>query len=150
MIGYEPIMAPFGAQALSGLRRADMDGNLDASVEVALRDVTGMTSEAISGLRAQTHLWSELRHLSAPIYAETRALNEAPQPDALAVHADRVDLIVGERGRGREPYGTTFADIARHTPTATTHTLADQGHLAHLEAPDALAALVDGIAHHRR
>jgi hypothetical protein len=58
LFGYEPIMAPFGFGALPGLHRADADGDYDASVEVALRDVTGMPPEVIADLRAETPVWT--------------------------------------------------------------------------------------------
>jgi pimeloyl-ACP methyl ester carboxylesterase len=150
LIGYEPIMAPFGFGALPGLRRADADGDHDASVEVALRDVTGMPPEVIADLRAETPVWDELRRLSTPIYAETRAINENPRPAARASRAQRVDLIVGERNQGQAPYGTAFTDVARSLPSATIHVLAGQGHLAHLEAPTELAALVDKIGYDKQ
>ncbi|MEU4689769.1 alpha/beta hydrolase [Actinoplanes sp. NPDC023714] len=145
VIAYEPVMAPFGAEALPDLRRADEAADRDAVVEVALRQVTGMPDEAVRALRADAATWAELRRLGAPAYAETRAVNEAPQPAALATRAARVDLIVGERNRGRAPYGTSFEDVARHVPAANVHELSDQGHLAHLEAPAHLAALVNRL-----
>lgn len=149
LIGYEPIMAPFGSSALPGLRQADAAGDQDASVEVALRDVTGMPLEVIEGLRAQAPVWDELRRLSTPIYAETQAINDNPRSAARASRAARVDLIVGARNQGQAPYGTTFADVARNIPEAAIHLLPGQGHLAHLEAPTQLAALVDAIGHNQ-
>lgn len=142
LIAYEPIMAPFGAAALPGLERAHDAGDLDASVEVALREVTGMPDEVIESLRADDAVWRELRRLSTSLHAETRAINDAPRPAGLAEHAQRVDLIVGERNRGQAPYGTTFQDVADLVPDASVHVLAGQGHLAHLEAPSELATFV--------
>ncbi|WP_217271369.1 alpha/beta fold hydrolase [Frigoribacterium sp. VKM Ac-2836] len=143
LIGYEPIMAPFGAAALPGLERAHDAGDLDVSVEVALREVAGMPDAVIESLRADDAVWPELRRLSTPIHAETRAINDAPRPAGLAEQAQRVDLIVGERNRGQAPYGTTFEGIAGLLPDAAVHVLGGQGHLAHLEAPSELATIVD-------
>ncbi|XVU21013.1 alpha/beta fold hydrolase [Actinoplanes sp. CA-054009] len=145
LIAYEPVMAPFGAAALPGLKRAQAEADLDAGVTIALREVTGMADDAIEALRAEEAIWSELRRLSVPIYGETLAINEAAQPSALAVRAARVDLIIGERNRARAPYGTSFDDVARRVPTATVHELRGQGHLAHLEAPGQLAGLVNQL-----
>lgn len=145
LVGYEPVMAPFGKAALAGLGRADAAGDRDATVEVALREVTGMTETAIDALRAHGRVWSELCRLGAPIFAETRAINTAPRSAALASLADRVDLVVGEQNQGRAPYGSTFEDVARRTPGAAVHVLPGQGHLAHLEAPTALAAIIDSL-----
>jgi pimeloyl-ACP methyl ester carboxylesterase len=145
LIAYEPVMSPFGATALPGLRQAQDDADLDASVTVALQQVTGMGDEAVRALRAEEAIWSELRRLSAPLHAETLAINQAPQPAKLAVEAARVDLILGERNRDRAPYGSSFDDVARHIPGATVHELSRQGHLAHLEAPGHLAGLVNRL-----
>ena len=145
LIAYEPVMAPFGAQALPDLRQAQEDADLDASVEVALRKVTGMGDEMVGLLRSDDAIWAELRRLSIPIYAETLAINDAPQPGELAVGAARVDLIVGELNQGRAPYGTSFDDVALRVPNATVHELSGRGHLAHLEAPEQLAALVNRL-----
>jgi pimeloyl-ACP methyl ester carboxylesterase len=145
LVAYEPVMSPFGAKALPDLKRAQEDADLDASVTIALQQVTGMGDEVIRALRAEEAIWSELRRLSAPIYDETLAINEATQPAKLAVRAARVDLIVGEHNRARAPYGTSFDDVARRIPGATVHELSGQGHLAHLEAPDHLADLVNRL-----
>ncbi|SHN47177.1 alpha/beta fold hydrolase [Cryptosporangium aurantiacum] len=53
-----------------------------------------------------------------------------------------VDLIIGEDSRGGEPYGTAFDAVAQMTPGATVHVLPGQGHLAHVNAPEALGRLV--------
>lgn len=145
LIAYEPIMAPFGAKALPDLKRAQCDADFDASVTIALQQVTGMADEMVEALRAEAATWSELRRLSAPIYDETLAINQAPQPAKLAVDAARVDLIIGERNRDRAPYGSSFDDVARCVPGATVHELSGQGHLAHLEAPDQLAGLMNQL-----
>jgi pimeloyl-ACP methyl ester carboxylesterase len=145
LIAYEPVMAPFGASALPDLKQAQEDADLDAGVTVALRQVTGMNDETVRALRAEEATWSELRRLSAPVYDETLAINQAPQPAKLAMRAVRVDLVVGERNRGRSPYGSSFDDVARHVPGATVHELSGQGHLAHLEAPDRLADLINRL-----
>ncbi|MFD7308584.1 alpha/beta fold hydrolase [Promicromonospora sp. NPDC059942] len=150
LIAYEPVMAPFGAQALPALRRAHDDADGDASVEVALREVTGMGADQIESLRSQDVVWAELRRLGSPIYAETLAINEAARPVSLGAAAARVDLIVGERNRGRAPYGTSFDNVARRIAAAKVHELAGQGHLAHLEDPERLAALIDELGDRRR
>lgn len=150
LIAYEPVVAPFGSQALPALRRAHEYADGDASVEVALREVTGMAADQISSLRSQDGVWAELRRLGSPIYAETLAINQADQPEALAAAAERVDLIVGGRNRGRAPYGTSFDDVASRIAGAKVHELSGQGHLAHLEAPELLAALLDELGGGRR
>lgn len=146
VIGYEPIIAPFGSKALPSLRQADVDDDQDARVEVALREVAGVSDDVIEDLREQGLVWAELRRLSTPIVAETQAINTAGRSAALASRADRVDLIVGARNQGRAPYGTTFDDVVRQCSAAAVHVLPGHGYLAHLEAPAELAAFIDAIA----
>ncbi|WP_432572619.1 alpha/beta fold hydrolase [Kineococcus sp. SYSU DK005] len=146
LIAYEPVTAPFGAAALPDLRRAQQGGDLDAGLTVALSQVAGMDREAIAQLQADEATWAELRRLGAAAHAETLAIDEAPQPARLATRAARVDLIVGGLNRGRAPYGTSFADVAHLVPNAHVHELPGQGHLAHLQAPQQLAALVSQLS----
>lgn len=146
VVAYEPAMAPFGKAALPHLQQAHEAADSDATAEIALREVTGMNDESIQALRADRTLWDQLRRLSDPLYAETNALNGAAQPGGLATGAERVDPIVGERNRGRAPYGTSFEDVVHLVPQATVHQLAGQAHLAHLEAPSRLATLLNSLA----
>lgn len=143
LIAYEPIMAPFGAQALPSLLEAQENRDLDQTVAVALGRVTGMPDDIIASLRADSELWGGLRKVSAPLYSETRAINDASAPAEFAQKAARIDLILGERNRGVAPYGTTFEDVARRTSRGALHVLPAQAHLAHLEAPADLAELVN-------
>lgn len=145
VVAYEPVVAPFGAAALPDLRAAAAAADADGIVEVALRQVGGMDESSVRALRADDAVWAELCRLGAPALQETLAINEAPSPGGLAARAGRVDLILGELNAGSPPYGTTFEDVARHVGRARVHRLVGQGHLAHLEAPEALAALLDDI-----
>lgn len=145
VIAYEPVVAPFGAAALPALRAAHEAGDLDGVLESALRRVAGMDEQAVSALRAQHAQWVELRRLSAPLYEETAAIAAASTRGPLATRAARVDLIVGERNQGRAPYGTSFEEVAHRAVRAEVHRLDGQGHLAHLEAPERLAAMMDAL-----
>ena len=79
------------------------------------------------------------------VYAETAALNDTRDSNELAVKAGRVDLILGSNNRERSPYGTTFNDVSATVAPAEVHELAGQGHMVHLEAPSALAALLNQL-----
>lgn len=146
VVAYEPVMAPFGASALAALDRAERGPGRDAVVETVLREVTGLGDADVEALRSDERAWAELSRLAGPVVAETRAINEAGVPEGYARRAGRVDLVVGGVNRGCAPYGTSFEDVARLTPHARVHELPGQGHLAHLEAPDRLAELIDDLA----
>lgn len=145
LIAYEPIMAPFGAAALPDLRSAHDTGDLDLLVEVALGQVAGMPGTVIESLRSDHALWAGLRDVSSPIYCETQSLNDCLVPKEFGRGASRIDLIVGERNRGQAPYGTSFDDVALRASRGVVRELAGQAHLAHLEAPGLLAAMVNEL-----
>ncbi|MBR8742725.1 alpha/beta fold hydrolase [Nocardiopsis sp. MG754419] len=145
VIAYEPIVRPFAAHALPELEVAHDARDRDESATIVTTRIAGMDVETMEALRADASVWETLKRLSEPVYPETVALNSAPVPSALAEHAGRVDLIVGGRNAGLAPYGTTFDDVRRLVGDAETHVLVGQGHMAHLEAPRDLAALVDRL-----
>src|SRR5699024_10994555 len=62
VIAYEPVMAPFGAGALPDLHRAHASGELDESVDVALRRGAGMEEQAGAALRSQEANGAGRRH----------------------------------------------------------------------------------------
>lgn len=145
VLAYEPIMAPFGADELEGLRTAHEAADWDRSLEIVLGEVTGMPDQAIEALRSNATVWAGMRQLSRPVYDETRAINESFSPREFATEAARIDLIIGENNRGQAPYGETFDDVLHLTPRAVVHQLSGQGHLAHLEAPEQLAGMIDDL-----
>ncbi len=145
VIAYEPVVRPFAAHALPALRNAHEARDWDEAVRAVTQDISGLDATAVAGLRADPRVWDALTRLSRPVYLETAALNAAPLPRALARRAGRVDLVVGELNRGRPPYGTSFTDVHRLVPGARVHDLPGQGHMAHLEAPRALAQLIDRL-----
>lgn len=145
VIAYEPIMAPFGAAGLGSLRAAHEAADWDRTLEIVLGEIAGMHDEGIEELRANASVWAGMRELSRPVYDETRAINGSPSPREFASEAARIDFIIGEANRGQAPYGKTFDDVLRLTPGAAVHQLTGQGHLAHLEAPEQLAGMIDGL-----
>lgn len=150
VVAYEPVAAPFGASALPSLRAASRAADADRIVDTALRQVSGMGERRVQALRADDAVWAELCRLGAPAYEETLAINEASRLGGLAARAGRVELILGELNAGSAPYGTAFDDVARNIARARVHQLAGQAHLAHLQAPERLATLLDDIAHGAR
>lgn len=146
VVAYEPVVPPFGRDALPDLAAADAARDWDRAVEIVNRQVSGYSAAHVAALRADPKAWATLRRLSEPLYAETRALSHAPVTGVLADLAERVDLVVGEHSRGTPPYGTSFDDVRERVPRAHVHELAGQGHMAHVEDPTALGRLLDALA----
>ncbi|WP_030746446.1 alpha/beta fold hydrolase [Streptomyces sp. NRRL F-5135] len=146
VIAYEPVTRPFGRHALPDLKAAEEKADWDTTVEIVNQRISGFDAAHVEALRADRETWATLCRLSMPAHAELAALNAAPQPDAMARRADRVDLIVGQSNRGTAPYGTSFEDVRQRVPHAEVHELPGQGHLAHLQAPTELGHLLNDLA----
>jgi len=146
IIGYEPVMKPFGEDALPALGAATESEDWSRSVELALRQIGGVSEEDIDRLRSDSRIWSHLCRLSMPSYAELLALNSDSESLPFVGLSSRVDLIIGELSRYKSPYGTAFGNVRANVDNATVHELKGQGHLAHIQAPDALALLIDSLA----
>lgn len=145
VFAYEPVDADFSSAALPPLRAADAAQDWDRVVEIVNRQVSGFSAVYVEKLRSDPRAWSMLRSLGRPLYSELDALSRV-EVDDLGSQADVVDLIIGERNIGAEPYGTAFQRIVTRLPDSTVHSLAGQGHLAHLEDPAALGRLLDSLA----
>lgn len=146
VIAYEPVMKPFGEHALQPLREATEKEDWDSCVEIATRDVAGLSQETVDALRLEPKIWKELSRFSVPGYAELRAMNDVSHTHEFARLAESVDLIVGQKDRDIPPYGIAFENIRAKVNKATVYELPDQGHLAHLEAPKLLGALLNSLA----
>jgi len=146
VIAYDPIMRGFAAEQLPALAAADAAGDRDRTVEIVCGQISDMSPEQIAALRVDAAGWETMRRLSTSVLAETAAINEAEVPEQFASLAGRVDLIVGGMHRGLPPYGTSFDDVRVRTPQAAVHELTGHGHMAHLEDPEGLAAVVDSLA----
>ncbi|HIY67629.1 MAG TPA: alpha/beta hydrolase [Candidatus Agrococcus pullicola] len=148
VISYEPVIRPFASHALAALEDAHVLQDWEKSVRIVTEQIAGMGTEDVDALLAAPDVRETLELLSQPVFAETAALNAAPTPAELARRATRVDLIVGERNRGLPPYGTSLEDVCRLVKSAQVHGLNNHGHMAHLEAPQELASLIDGLGAH--
>ncbi|WP_040765764.1 alpha/beta fold hydrolase [Tsukamurella sp. 1534] len=146
LVAYEPVAPGFGSHALPALRRAAADADWGRVVEIINRDVSGFSHGYVEGLRADHATWTELMRLSKPLHAELEALSRITIDGLIGAQANTIDLIIGANNVGVPPYGSTFEKIAAHLRGSSVHHLADQGHLAHIEAPTALARLIDELA----
>ena len=146
VIAYEPVMRPFGRDALPDLKSAAEQADWDRCVEIVNRQISGFSAAHVEELRTDRDGWATLRRLSGPLYAELDALNTAPPPAALARLAAQVDLIIGQFNRGTAPYGTSFDTVRQRVAPARVHELPGQGHLAHIQAPAELGRLLNRLA----
>ncbi|HIT76289.1 MAG TPA: alpha/beta hydrolase [Candidatus Avipropionibacterium avicola] len=138
VIGYEPVLAPFGADLLPALRKADAD----TRVEIINRDLSRVPAQEVAALR-QSPVWPSLCRLAEPALGELEAINAFEPGPGWADLAP--ELIVGDLSLGVEPYGPGFDRAAARLPRARTTILPGQGHLAHLDDPAALGRLVTGL-----
>ncbi|WP_328531004.1 alpha/beta hydrolase [Nocardioides sp. NBC_00368] len=146
VIAYEPVAPGFGADALPSLQEADERGDRDRSVEIVNRQVSGFSAEHVENLRSDRSAWAMLCRLSEPLYAELGALTRAEMPGTLGSRAGVIGLIIGEHNVGIGPYGTSFEEIRARIPDPGVHRLPGQGHLAHVDAPEALGGMLDSLA----
>lgn len=141
VIGYDPVLGPFGAELLPALREAGPDRR----VEIINRDLSRVPAEAVAELR-NSPAWASLCGLAVPVVAELEAINAfRPGPEWVELSPA---LIVGERSRDVEPYGPAFERAAALLPKATTTVLVGHGHLAHVENPTALGRLITELLAH--
>lgn len=145
VIAYEPVAPGFGADALPALREADALGDRNRSVEIVNREVSGFSAEHVETLRADRDAWATLCRLSEPLCAELGALTRAEMPETLGSQAGLIDLIIGEDNVGTAPYGTSFEQVRNRIRDAEVHRLPGQGHLAHVDAPEALGRMLDSL-----
>jgi pimeloyl-ACP methyl ester carboxylesterase len=135
---YEPITLPFATEHIAPLREAVARGDLDRAVEIVNRDISGFPASYVEELR-RSPAWASLVPLAAPLAEELAALNaHSPALGRYPGLDMPVTLMVGERTEGGFPYGKPFALFASALPQARTIRLANQGHLAHVHAPDLL------------
>ncbi|MFJ2606156.1 alpha/beta fold hydrolase [Streptomyces sp. NPDC087425] len=136
---YEPVVRPFGRDALDALREADAAGDLDRAVEIVNRDVSGFSEEYVARLR-QTPVWEVLKPLAAPLARELTALDgHVTDLRAFGGLDLPLTLLLGAENEGVPPYGDVFAEFASALPRAHVVRMPGQGHLAHAQSPAELA-----------
>ncbi|GAB3298592.1 alpha/beta fold hydrolase [Epidermidibacterium keratini] len=138
VVGYEPVLGPFGRDAMTELRDAD----LNRRVEIVNLDISRFPQERVEALRSSP-AWPTLCRLSEPLPDELAALNAfRPKGTWSSIAAE---LILGENNLDAEPYGPAFERVRTLLPHSTTTILPGQGHLAHVDAPAALGKLISEL-----
>ncbi|WP_433871372.1 alpha/beta fold hydrolase [Saccharopolyspora sp. CA-218241] len=140
LVLYEPVVRPFGPESMAPMREAVRRGDLDAALEIVNVDIARVPAAEVAELRA-SELWAVLRPLAAAAAEELAVINDhEPGFERYAALDVATTLILGDRNDGVPPYGTVFDSVAAAMPRAKVVRLVDQGHLAHVEGPEALAA----------
>jgi pimeloyl-ACP methyl ester carboxylesterase len=149
MVLYEPPLAtrsPIAGEA--GIRaRAVLDaGDRVGAMEIHLREIVKWPAAEVTAMLASRVARRELTRFADAQIADDEAL------DALGVGIDRYAtldlptmLIEGERSPAH--LRQRLSDLAATLPHAETVTLDRQDHIAHLTAPDRVAAVIQGFAH---
>ncbi|MCQ9616147.1 alpha/beta hydrolase [Paenalcaligenes niemegkensis] len=145
LIAYEPVSCPFVPDATEPIRRAVAAGDTGLAVELINTLVSGFDASVVEALRTGPD-WQKLCRLAEPAGEEIAAINNV-EPDYVSYSTIQVPLtlMVGELTEGCEPYGTAFSRFQRTMPNARLARLRGQGHLAHVEAPELLAAEIGKI-----
>lgn len=145
LTAYEPVSRPFVPEAIDPIRDALVRGDADRAVEIINIDVSGFDADYVKALR-QTPAWETLCRLSLPLAEELAAIDrfEPSYEDYGAIDAP-ISLIIGELNVGHAPYGAAFDRFSSAMPTARVDRLAEQGHLAHVEDPVALARRISEV-----
>lgn len=142
LVLYEPVVYPFGVDALPLVTAAVSAGNLDAAVEIINVELSGYTPEHVESLRSGP-AWPKLMQLASPAGAELLAINQfafiAPK-----TWTTPTTLIAGELSRNRPPYGPSVDIFLEALDVEEATILAGQDHLAHVTAPQELAHAING------
>lgn len=142
IILYEPVVAPFGAEAVPGVRVATAARDWARVLELVNLGVSRYSPAHVAALRASP-AWARLLPLARPVHAELVAINAfRPAPIAGGVP---VDLVIGEHSEGVPPYGPAFDRVAALAPAARVRVLPGQGHLAHAADPAALGRMIASL-----
>lgn len=139
----EPVAGAAGARA-----RAALDaGDQVEAMRIHLRDIVRMPGSIVDAMFADPHVRAALCAHTAAQIAEDEAL------DALGVGIERfatletpTTLVEGDLSPAH--LRERLADLAATLPNARVVTLAGQGHIAHLAAPEILARTIRQAADH--
>jgi pimeloyl-ACP methyl ester carboxylesterase len=145
LVLYEPawpLTAPITGPGLQLIARAVQDADLDAALALIMSKTMHMPAEAIAQLR-ETPGWGQQRALAPATLAELQALDAlAPTVAQFAKITVPTVILCGGDTPPESPFAITAQALARTIPNATCIRLPGQQHIAHLVAPDQLAAAI--------
>ncbi|MFB9906654.1 alpha/beta fold hydrolase [Allokutzneria oryzae] len=142
LVLYEPPPGEgkFAGPALPKVRDAVERGDLDEAITVIVTEISPYEGPGgVAGYRT-TEMWRSQLALVPPAVEETAVIDaHVPAYPLYRSLSLPTKVFVGERSRGRRPFGPATAAVAAAIPNAQLVELAGQGHLAHVEAPVLLA-----------
>lgn len=145
LVLYEPawpLSGPITGPDLNLIDRALQDADLDTALTLIMSKTMHMPDAAIAQLHA-TAGWQQQRVLAPATLAELRALDAlAPTVAPFAKLAVPTVILRGGDTPPQSPFATTADALARTIPDATSVFLPGQEHIAHLVAPEQLAAAI--------
>jgi pimeloyl-ACP methyl ester carboxylesterase len=144
LVLYEPALLgdrPGFGTAVERIEAAVAANDLDTALATIVTDIDGDPPTRVMELRAGPD-WSRLVAMVSTAAGELAALRDLAELDlSLKV---RTTVLLGDRVD--EPFGPPARRVAQELPGARLVLLPGQGHLAHVEAPAALAAAIDAGA----
>lgn len=149
MVLYEPPLSTrsaIGGDAVTRARAALVAGNPLDAMEIHMRDIVRMPATDVAAMFAVPEARAQFARFAAAQIADDEAL------DALGVGIDRyatldVPVVLIEGDRSPPHLRRRLADLAATLPNVVgVVTLAGQGHIAHMTAPDRLAEVIRDCA----
>ncbi|MCX5233521.1 alpha/beta fold hydrolase [Streptomyces sp. NBC_00233] len=145
LVLYEPAWpagGPVVGPILQPIAAAIARGELDEALALNLTTVMGMSAEAVEQLRG-TPQWQAHRALIPTTVAEFQTLDALP-PDLSPFNqiTTPTRIVLGAQTPAGSPFSQTAIALAQALPHAVLDHLPGHGHIAHLLAPEQLAAAI--------
>ena len=145
LVLYEPawpLAGPITGPDLPLIARAVHDEDLDLALTLIMSKTMHIPDQAIAHLR-ETPGWQQQRALAPATLAELQALDAlAPTVSAFARLTVPTVILRGADTLSASPFAITADALTRTIPNATCVHLPGQEHIAHLVAPEQLAAAI--------
>jgi pimeloyl-ACP methyl ester carboxylesterase len=145
LIVYEPphsACGPVSRGHIPEIERLIASGDIDAATQYAIGQVVGMPPPAIAAFR-ETPLWEPMCQTVAAFPKELRFLDSLTwQKGDLDAIASIPTLLIGEQSPILPDAISPVAALQALLPAMRTRTIAEQGHVAYLFAPELLAEIV--------
>ncbi|WP_186762778.1 alpha/beta fold hydrolase [Lentzea tibetensis] len=155
LVLYEPVVpvdGPFAREPLKAITEALDAGDRDKAFEIVSIELIGDSPRYAEAFRTRNPVgWSAMLELIDSTRAEIEALDRFRyDPAVLEKITVPTTVLLGERtDRPELVYGRAARSLTREIEGAELVMLPDQGHIAHLTAPDLLADTITKFIQHR-